>query len=241
MSPCPRRHRFNHVEEGARCTTLKVRFFYLHSCFLPRFYSPRLWKPRKHPPITHGELDQLVDRPFSIREVRGSKPRFSMAAILIVVVFFVLVVVFVVASPRRRREERMGGRVRGAAIAPLAFVFSQRSVAAQSLLLSPRSLSEVVKHETPAEKRESCITQAACPRAPPIYTLMLISVCAPRRLTEVGGRGAEKGAAGIRAAGHASDELRGTHWATPLLFGRAAGVIGCASLIDSLTPGENVR
>ena len=27
---------------------------------------------------THGELDQLVDRPFSIREVRGSKPRFSM-------------------------------------------------------------------------------------------------------------------------------------------------------------------
>ena len=153
----------------------------------------------------------------------------------------VMVVVFVVASPRRRREERMGGRVRGAAIAPLAFVFSQRSVAAQSLLLSPRSLSEVVKHETPAEKRESCITQAACPRAPPIYTLMLISVCAPRRLTEVGGRGAEKGAAGIRAAGHASDELRGTHWATPLLFGRAAGVIGCASLIDSLTPGENVR
>ena len=27
--------------------------------------------------FTYGELDQLVDRPFSIREVRGSKPRFS--------------------------------------------------------------------------------------------------------------------------------------------------------------------
>ena len=43
-----------------------------------RFRAHSVWALLKAVIVTKGELDQLADRPFSIREVRGSKPRFSM-------------------------------------------------------------------------------------------------------------------------------------------------------------------